>query len=363
MTILVHDYLLVNRGAERSFAAMCDLFPGAPIATLLYDEGKFGGRFAGHPIHTSPYQRLGANQRTFKALLPLLPRAAERLPVGGHDLVLSSSSAFAHGVRPDPGALHVCYCHTPFRYAWFAHDAGLKQVPRPMRPALRHSLDRIRAWDKQAAKRGTHFIANSRITQARIREYWGLDAPIVHPPVDLSRFAPGEPEDFFLVVGELVRHKQIDVALEAARRAGVPIKVVGSGPEEERLRQEYGATAEFLGRIDDAELAALYPRARALVMPNLEEFGITAVEAQASGRPVIAADGGGARETVVEGETGIFFSQADAVDLARAMRDGLLDQLQPSAAVNNASRFSIRAFQRRLLNLTKQAGAEARGLG
>ncbi len=349
MTVLVHDYLLVMRGAERSFAAMCDLFPGAPVATLLYDEDVFGDRLTGHPISTSPIQRLGARQRTFKALLPVLPAAVERLTVTGHDVVLSSSSAFAHGVRPDPDALHVCYCYTPFRYAWYEQDAGVAQAPRLARPLVRRSLDRIRAWDHAAAQRDTHYVAISRLSQERIHRYWGRDAPILHPPVELERFAPGEPEDFFLVVGELVRHKRIDVALEAARVAGVPITVVGSGADESRLRAEYGASATFLGRIDDESLARLYSRARALVMPNVEEFGITAVEAQASGRPVIAADGGGARETVLESQTGLFVPQGDVAALAAAMRSPDIDELLPQDACNNARRFSTQAFQRGIM--------------
>jgi glycosyltransferase involved in cell wall biosynthesis len=345
LTILVHDYLLVKRGAERTFLAMCDIYPEAPIATLLYDERIFGDHFEGREVITSRYQRLGPSQRTFKALLPVLPSAATKLPVRGHDVVVSSSSAFAHGIRPDPGAVHACYCHTPFRYSWYARTLGLAQVPRPLRPLVGKSLDRIRRWDFEVAQGDTFYIANSRLTQERLRRYWGREASIVYPPVELSRFAPGEPEDFFLVVGELVRHKQVEVALEAARRARVPIKVVGSGVHEAHLRAQHGDHAEFLGCIDDQALADLYARARALVMSNIEEFGITSVEAQASGRPVIAANGGGARETVIEEETGLFFPRGDVDALAQAMSSPLLNEMEPERAVVNAQRFSVEAFQ------------------
>ena len=348
------------RGAERSFAAMSDLYPDAPIATLLYDEEIFGDRLAGHSVSTAWVQRFGANQQTFKRLLPLLPRAAERLPVGGHDLVLSSSSAFAHGVRPDPGAVHVCYCYTPFRYAWYERQAGIAQSPRVLRPLVGHTLDRIKAWDLRAASRDTHYVAIGRLSQERIRRYWGRDAPIVYPPVELHRFSRSEPEDFFLVVGELVRHKQIEVALEAARRARVPIKVVGTGVDQARLQVTYGDYAEFLGRIGDEELAALYSRARALVMPNVEEFGITAVEAQASGRPVIAVDGGGARETVVDGQTGLFFPLGDVSALTAAMHHPLLDDMDPAQAVANAQRFSVKSFQS---GIAAQVAEAQRSLG
>jgi glycosyltransferase involved in cell wall biosynthesis len=346
MTILVHDYLLVMRGAERSFLAMCDIYPGAPVATLLYDERAFRDRLAEHRVFTSRYQHFGARQRTFKALLPVLPAAASRLPVEGHSLILSSSSAFAHGVRPDRGATHVCYCYTPFRYAWYEQERGVAQAPRLLRPLVRRSLSRIRDWDLEMASRPTHYVAISRLSQERIRRYWGREAPIVYPPVELDRFVPAEPEDFFLVVAELVRHKQVEVALEAARAAGARILVVGGGADEARLRSLYGDHAEFLGRLDDRALAGLYARARALVMPNIEEFGITAVEAQASGRPVIAADGGGAQETVIAEKTGLFVPPGDADALAAAMRSPLLDRVVPADAVDNAQRFSVAAFQR-----------------
>jgi glycosyltransferase involved in cell wall biosynthesis len=342
--ILVHDYLLVMRGAERSFAAICDLWPDAPVATLLYDPEVFDRRLAGHAVRTSPFQRMRTRQATFRALLPVMPWAVEHLDVSGHDVVVSSSSAFAHGVRPDPGAAHVCYCYTPFRYAWYEREVGIAQAPRFARPMVARTLTRIREWDLRAASRGTHYIAISAISQERIARHWGLDAPIVHPPVELDRFVPGEPEDFVLVVCELVRHKRVDVALEAARRAGVPVKVVGGGTDEPRLKALYGEHADFLGRIDDDALAALYPRARALVMSNVEEFGITAVEAQASGRPVVAAAAGGALETVIDGETGVLVTPGDVDALAAVLRDEDLTRFDPARAVANAQRFSVAAF-------------------
>jgi glycosyltransferase involved in cell wall biosynthesis len=192
-------------------------------------------------------------------------------------------------------------------------------------------------------------VAISKLSQERIARYWGREAPIVYPPVELGRFSPAESEDFFLFVGELVRHKNVELALQAAHRAKKPIKIVGSGPDEGRLRSEYGDSAEFLGRMDDVELAGLYARTRALIMPNVEEFGITAVEAQASGRPVIAVDGGGARETVLDQETGIFFPENDLDALTQAMENPFLDQFDPALAVANAQTFSVDAFKTGML--------------
>jgi glycosyltransferase involved in cell wall biosynthesis len=286
---LVHDYLLVLRGAERTFAAMADCFPGAPLYTLLYDEEGTHGRFADHPITTSYLQRLTIRQDGFRKLLPLFPGAVERLPVSECDVVLSSSSAFAHGARTRPDAVHVCYCYTPLRYAWFEQQRALAEVSPPLRPLLRATLARCRGWDR-VCQGVTRYVAISELSRERIARYLERDAEVVYPPVEIDRFTPGHPEDFFLIVCELVRHKQVDMALEAARRAGVPVVVVGSGPDSERLRALYGDVARFEGRLSDDDLAGLYARALAVVIPNVEEFGITAVEAQAAGRPVLAAE-------------------------------------------------------------------------
>jgi glycosyltransferase involved in cell wall biosynthesis len=326
---------------------LCDMFPGAPVSTLLFDPAVFGERLAGHAVRTSRLQRLGRTQENFKPLLPVLPAAASRLPVAGHDLVLSSSSAFAHGVVPDDGATHVCYCYTPFRYAWYEQERALAETPRWARPAMAATLDGVRRWDRAKAERDTRYVAISEISRERIRRYWGREAEVVYPPVELRRFSLGEPDDAFLFVGELVRHKNVEVALAAAERADVPIRVVGGGSDEARLRARYGSRpgVTFLGRVDDGRLAELYAGSRALVVPNVEEFGITAVEAQASGRPVLAADGGGARETVIDGVTGLFHPLSDVAALSTAMRDSALSRMRPPDAVANAQRFSPEAFR------------------
>jgi glycosyltransferase involved in cell wall biosynthesis len=353
--VLVHDYLLVNRGAERTFAAIAACWPRAPISTLLFDREVMGSHFEGHEIRTSPLQRLGVDQRHFRRLLPLYPFFAERLPVAGHRLVVSSSSAFAHGVRPDPGAVHLCYCYTPFRYAWHERDRALAEMPRPLRPLLDWQLGRVRRWDLEAQKRVTHYVAISEFCRERIQDTYGRDSEIIYPPVQTHRFAPGEPEDFFLVVTELVRHKRVDVALEAARRAGVPIKVVGTGPDLERLRSLGGPKAEFLGRVSDEDLAALYPRARALIVPNREEFGIAAVEVMAAGRPVIAPDAGGTRETVADGETGVLLPTASADEIAEAIASTDFARFRPDACVERAALYSVATFQERIRDVTARA--------
>jgi glycosyltransferase involved in cell wall biosynthesis len=357
---LVHDYLLVLRGAERSFAAMADRFPGAPLYTLLYDEQGTNGRFADHAVTTSYLQRLTLRQEGFRKLLPLFPGAAERLPVSGCDVVLSSSSAFAHGVRARPDAIHVCYCYTPLRYAWFEQERALAEVSGPLRPLLRATLAHCRSWDRRVSKRVTRYVAISELSRERIARYLGREAEVVYPPVEIDRFTPGQPEDFFLVVCELVRHKQVDVALEAARRAGVRVVVVGSGPERERLSALYADVARFEGRLGDDELAALYARALAVLIPNVEEFGITAVEAQAAGRPVLAADAGGARETVVSGVTGMHFAPGDVNAIAEAMREIDWTRFDAHRCRAQAERFSVSAFQDGLVEQLRRAGVDPR---
>jgi glycosyltransferase involved in cell wall biosynthesis len=344
---LAHDYLLVMRGAERTFAAIADIYAQAPIFALLHDAEATNERFTGRSITTSHLQRLGVGQSTFRRLLPLYPLAVEQLRLPQSDVVLSSSSAFAHGVRIPEGAVHVSYCHAPFRYAWHAESAALDEIRRPLRPLLRGQLRRIRAWDRSASRRVDHYIANSRLTRERIRRYYGRDATIIHPPVETHRFAPGKPGDSLLVVSELVRHKRLQVALEAARRARAPIQVVGAGPHLGVLKDAY-PEADFLGRVSDEDLVELYASARALLVPGVEEFGITAVEAQAAGRPVIAAAAGGALETVLDGETGCLVRQDDVDAFARAIKRIDTLDFDPQRAVENAERFSVAAFACRL---------------
>jgi glycosyltransferase involved in cell wall biosynthesis len=345
--VLVHDYLLVLRGAERTFAALTDTWPEAPIFTLLYDEAGTEGRFAGRSITTSPLQRLPVDQANFRALLWALPTATRRLDLSGFGCVVSSSSAFAHGVRPVPGAHHVCYCHSPFRYAWHEQARALSEVPAPLRSALAVALRRHRAFDRKATRTVDRYVANGEITRERIRRFWGREADVVYPPVEVDRFRIGEPAEHVLFVGELVRHKRPELAIEAAAAAGRRIKVVGAGPELERLRARYGATAEFLGRVGDAELPDLYAEAAALVVPNVEEFGIAAVEAQAAGRPVIAVDAGGARETVVPGCTGVLVPDGDHAAFVRALRADL-SGFDPQLIRANAQRFSSAVFRARM---------------
>jgi glycosyltransferase involved in cell wall biosynthesis len=341
---LVHDFLLDVRGAERVFLALCAMWPDADIFTAVYDEEGTEGRFADRVVHSSFLQRLRPTARTFRALLPLYPAAIESLDLSGYDLVVSSSSAWAHAVRCPPDTVHVSYCHNPFRYAWNDRDSTLAQRNPITRSVLRVGFRRWREWDWAAAQRTTRYIANARITQARIRAYFGREAAIVHPPVDTWRFSPGPVGDYYAVVSELMAHKQINVAIEAFNALRRPLVIVGDGPAARALRRKAGPTIRFTGRLSDAEVARTLQGARALVLTAVEEFGIAAVESQAAGRPVIARAGGGALETVIDGVTGCFWSGGPA-ELAAAVLEFDDGEIDPEACVRQAWRFDSHAFQ------------------
>jgi glycosyltransferase involved in cell wall biosynthesis len=333
------------RGPERTFAAIADLWPDAPIYTLLYDEEATGKHFADRDVRSSLVQTGRVRQRGASRMLPLLPWAARRLDLGEHELVISSSNAFASGVHARHDATHVCYCHSPFRSAWHDRDVALEAVGPVSRPFTRLTMGSIRRGDRRAASRVTDFIANSAITRDRIAEFYERESTVIHPPVEVDRFDVAEPEDYFLVVAELSPHKRVDVALEAARLAGKKVKVVGSGLQYRTLHAEFGGeTVEFMRRLTDDELAGLYSRAQALIVANVEEFGIAAVEAQAAGRPVVGIDAGGLRETVVDGLTGV--RVADEAALADALRNVDFTRFDPAAIRAHARQFSVERFQR-----------------
>jgi glycosyltransferase involved in cell wall biosynthesis len=358
---LVHDFLVDVRGAERVFAAICDVWPQADVFTAIYDEAGTEGRFAHRRIHTSFLQRLRPTARTFRTLLPLYPAAIESFDLSGYDLVVSSSSAWAHGVIVEESTAHVCYCYNPFRYAWNEREAALGTSRRLLRPALRWLFNRWRQWDWIAAQRVDRYITISELTRRRVRRYYGRDSTILPPPVETSRFSPSdEVGDYYLVVSELMFHKRIEVAVEAFNRLRRPLVVVGDGPELRRLRRMAGPTVRFVGRVPDHRVEELMGKARALVVTATEEFGIAAVEAQAAGRPVIALAEGGAIETVVEGETGTFYDAADPDALAAAVAAFDPLSVDPAACVAQAARFDVDRFREGLEREVGEALAEAR---
>ena len=355
---LVHDFLLDLRGAERVFASLCETWPRADVFTAVYDARGTEGRFADRRPRTSFLQRVRPTARTFRPLLPLYPHAIESFDLRGYDVVISSSSAWAHGVLVDPGAVHVCYCHNPFRYAWTEREATLRARNPLVRPALRLLLNRWRQWDWIAAQRVDRYVANSRVTAARIQRYFGRSSTILHPPVELGRFSPAPREEIgadYVVLAELMAHKRIDIAIRAFNALGLPLTIIGDGPEGRRLRRIAGPSIRFTGRVADAEVARRLARSRALVVTATEEFGIAAVEALAAGRPVIALNAGGVRESVTEGVTGTFYDADEPAALAGAV--GRFDALaiDPAACRAAADRFGSERFRAEMRRIVADA--------
>jgi len=353
---LVHDFLLDLRGAERVFAAICEAWPDADVFTAVYDEDGTEGRFADRRPQTSFLQRLRPTARTFRPLLPFYPHAIESFDLRSYDAVVSSSSAWAHGVLVDPGAVHVCYCHNPFRYAWTEREATLRARHPLTRLPLRMLLNRWRQWDWIAAQRVDRYVANSHLTAARVRRYFGREATVLYPPVETGRFATspvaGGP---YMVLAELMAHKRIDVAVRAFNELRLPLVVVGDGPELRRLRRLAGPTISFAGRVTDEQVADLLARCRALVVTATEEFGIAAVEALAAGRPVIALGQGGVSESVTEGVTGTFFDHCEPEALAAAVRGFDPLAIDPRDCRAAAERFGAERFRAELKRIVGEA--------
>ena len=246
------------------FLAMCDIWPQADVFSAVYDEAGTEGRFADRDVHTSFLQRLRPTSRTFRALLPLYPAAIESFDFSGYDLVISSSSAWAHAVICDEQTTHICYCHNPFRYAWNDREHTLAERRDPLsRAALRALFRRWRQWDWIAAQRVDHYLANSNTTKARIKAYFGRDAEVVYPPVEIDRFVPGAVGDYYVVLSELVPHKRIDRAVHAFNRLRLPLVIVGDGPDAARLQRMAGPLVRFEGRVSDAGVAELLASCRA----------------------------------------------------------------------------------------------------
>src|SRR5215207_196408 len=357
---LVHDFLLDLRGAERVFGALCDMWPDADVFTPIYDESGTEGRFSDRSIHTSFLQRLRPTSRTFRALLPLYPLAVESFDLSDYELIISSSSAWAHGVLPAEDAVHVCYCHNPFRYAWNARDTTLEQHNPLIRMGLGLIFTRWRQWDWIAAQRVDVYLANSQTTRRRIARYFNRDATVVYPPVETGRFQPGEVKDYYLIVSELMPHKRIHVAVEAFNRMGRNLVIVGDGPEARRLRRLAGPTVRVEGRVSDERVAQLAQGCRALVVTATEEFGIAAIEAQAAGRPVIAHASGGARETILDGVTGTFYERNDPTSLVDAVTSFDDRAVDPQLCAENAERFGIARFQRQMRQAVERARSSDR---
>lgn len=376
---LVHDYLTQFGGAERTLKTIAALYPRAPIFTIVAEPSIADAHFSGHKIITSFLQQYPFSRSKHRFFSPLMPYAIESLNFSRYDLVISSSATFAKGVITSPAALHINYCHTTLRYAWddsprYAED--FRSHPGFLRKLAPFFLHYLRVWDHSAAQRPDAFIVNSKFVARRVKKYYGRDAKVIYPPVSIpNRLAnntfPNNREyirensrgnsslisdkiPYFLMVGRLVPYKRFDLAVATFNELGWPLKIAGDGPEKQRLRKIAKKNVEFLGYVSDDELAELYRSAEALIFPQEEDFGIVAVEAMAAGKPVIAYRGGGALETVREGETGIFFDEQTPASMTDALSRFRQSQFNSETIRTHAQQFSEERFKKEIQNFIAQ---------
>lgn len=345
---VVHDWLTGMRGGEKILEAILELFPSADLFTLFHLPGTVSPQIERHRIITSPLQKWAGSVGDYRRLLPFYPSAIRGWDFSGYDLIISSSHCVAKGVRGN--APHVSYCHTPMRYIWDRFDDYFPWRQPLKRLAGTAVAIPLRGWDVRTAAHVDQFIANSSFVRERIRRYYDRDAEVIHPFVSESFLdAPLQQNrgDYHLIVSALVPYKKLEIALDAARESGVRLVVIGDGPERRRLEKRAGRAVEFLGAVSEPELIEKLSAAQSLILPGVEDFGITPLEAMACGTPVIAFRGGGALETVVEGVTGLFFDSQDSASLAVKIREVSTRQWRRETLRAHAAGFSRMRFQAR----------------
>ncbi len=360
-TALIHDHLAQDGGAEKVLQTFLPMFPKAPIYTLLYDKKNARKYYKDRHIEASVIQRLPGGVSHYKWYLPFMPMAVEFFDLRGFDLVISDTSSFAKGVITMPETLHICYCHTPTRYLWSDTHQYLNELKynKYLKKIISLILTRLRTWDRLAADRVDHFIANSYTVKKRIKKYYRRNSVVIYPPVETDIFSVSkEVEDYFLIGCRLAPYKRVDIVVEAFKKLGskYKLKIFGDGVDKARLEKiaQGAENIEFLGRVTDEEKAKLYSRALAFINPQEEDFGITVVESMAAGRPVIAYKKGGATETVKEGETGIFFKKQTATDLIKVIESFSNYKFEPEKIREYALKFSKDRFKREILEFIKE---------
>ena len=354
---IVHDYFTQRGGAERVVDELVRLFPGAPVYASVFDPEVLPDRVRAAGVRASRLQPLRAAGLPLPLLAPVLPTAFGSLRFDGAAAVISSTSAFAHHVRPSAGAVHIAYCHSPPHFLYQADDYFRDRSWQ--RSLMAPALAMLRRADQAAGQRVDVYVANSRYSAERIQRCYGRSATVIHPPIDSAAFTPvTERSGRFLVVARLRRHKRLELALQAANRAGLPLDVIGDGPDARYLRTHAGAAVRFLGRLPDDDVRAAMARCDGLIVPGIEDFGLTIAEVQAAGRPPIAFAAGGALEIVRDGVTGFLFADAGVEALIEAMRRARETSLEPAALVESARRFDRVRFDAEFGALVARAIAD-----
>jgi glycosyltransferase involved in cell wall biosynthesis len=346
-----HDNFAQSGGAERVAEALHRLLPGSDLCTTLVVRQRLSAYLKETPIRTSWMQYLPAKARHFRSYFLLYPFAIELVDLDGYDLVVSSCFGYAKGVkRRREGAVHVCYCHTPMRWVWRTDDyLSRESISAWKAHLLKALLAPLKAWEIRAAGRPDFYVANSAIVADRLKHAFNIDAPVIPPPIETSRFRIGSSvEDYYLVLARLVPYKRLDIAVTACSLSGRRLMVVGDGPDRKRLEAMAGPTVEFLGRLPDEEVVALASRCKALIFPGEEDFGMTPLEINAAGRPVIALRAGGATETVVDGLSGLFFDESSAEALMEAMDRLEAKDWNPLLIRQHAEQFDTKVFNRKI---------------
>lgn len=348
---LVHDYFIQMGGAERVAAAMHDSFPIAPIYTTVALPHRLPPELRSADIRTSAMQWLPGMETRFRQYFMLYPFAIEQFDLSDFDLILSSSSGYAKGVRRRPDAVHVCYCHTPMRWVWRYEDyVERESFGSAARSVLPFALWGLRKWDLRAAQQPNYYIANSELVARRIKQVYGREAVVIPPPIEVDRFHPtSDVDDYYLVLSRLVPYKRIDLAIEACKRMGRRLVIIGDGPDRARLEKLAGPKTEFLGRQPDQQVSLYASRCRALLFTGEEDFGMVPLEVNAAGRPVIAYRGGGAMETVVEGITGVFFDHPESSSLVAAIEEFESRIWNQKLLREHAEKFDQKVFAFRVL--------------
>ena len=354
---LVHDWLTGMRGGEWVLEEIANLFPEAPIYTLVHRPGSVSRSLEQHEIHTSWLQAMSFGGRRWRYLLPLMPPAIESFIIREAELVISTSHCVAKGVIPPPGAFHLCYVHTPMRYAWDQRAVYTEKVPRVVFPLVGWMFSRMRQWDMVSSARVDRLIANSRLVAWRIKHYWNRDAEVIPPPVDTEFFTPGGDQgDRLLIVAALVPYKRVEVAIEVAKRLGRPLDVIGTGPLRRSLEHKAHDGVRFLGRVPREQLREAYRGAAALLVPNVEDFGMVAVEALACGTPAVGLSASGTADVIRPGREGELADEGTVDALVDAARRALEQRYDPAQLRQRAQVFSRERFLLRFRFLLDRLG-------
>jgi len=356
---LIHDHLAQDGGAEKVLKVLAEMYPTAPIYTLLCDKKNVDKYYKDRLIETSIIQKLPGGVSHYQWYMPFMPMAVEFFDLSGYDLVISDASAFAKGVITSTKTLHICYCHTPTRYIWDYTHQYINELKynKYFKKVISLVLNYIRLWDKAAADRPDLYIANSRTVQDRIRKYYRRDSIVIYPPVEIEKFYISDKiGDFYLIGGRLATYKRVDLVITIFKNLGLKLKIFGDGVDLKRLKRlaDDSKNIEFLGRVGDRTKAELYSKCLAFINPQEEDCGITMIEAMASGRPVIAYRAGGAIELIAENVSGLFFNKQTAESLLEAVRNFRPERFDSKVIRQQAEKYSVKRFKHEMKNYIEE---------